>query len=48
MRAGKLQLPVLHEVHTKVNALVARNVPLRRIVLSNGAKSYGFSLGAFK
>src|SRR5258707_2543312 len=28
-------------------ALAARNVPLRRIVLSGGAKSYGFSLGAF-
>jgi len=48
MRAGKLPLPVPHEVHTKVNALAARNVPLRRIVLSGGAKSYGFSLGAFK
>jgi len=48
MRAGKLQLPVPNEVHTKVNALAARNVPLRRIVLSGGAKSYGFSLGAFK
>jgi hypothetical protein len=25
----------------------ARNVPLQRIVLAGGAKSYGFSLGAF-
>src|ERR1700719_3573456 len=30
-----------------LDALAARNVPLRRIVLSGGAKSYGFSLGAF-
>jgi nucleoside-diphosphate-sugar epimerase len=28
-------------------ALAARNVPLQRIVLAGGAKSYGFSLGAF-
>ena len=27
--------------------VAARNVPLRRIVLAGGAKSYGFSLGAF-
>jgi len=31
----------------KLEALAARNVPLRRIVLSGGAQSYGFSLGAF-
>ena len=30
-----------------LEALAARNVPLRRIVLAGGAKSYGFSLGAF-
>src|SRR5258708_664668 len=30
-----------------LDALAARNVPLRRIVLAGGAKSYGFSLGAF-
>src|ERR1700726_3777368 len=30
-----------------LHALAARDVPLRRIVLSGGAKSYGFSLGAF-
>ena len=48
MRAGKLPLPVPHEVHIKVNAHAARNVPLRRIVLSGGAKSYAFNLGAFK
>jgi hypothetical protein len=30
-----------------LEALAARDVPLRRIVLSGGAKSYGFSLGAF-
>jgi nucleoside-diphosphate-sugar epimerase len=29
-----------------LDALAARNVPLRRIVLSGGAKSYGFSLEA--
>src|SRR6202167_1643680 len=28
-------------------ALAARDVPLQRIVLAGGAKSYGFSLGAF-
>jgi nucleoside-diphosphate-sugar epimerase len=28
-------------------ALAARNVPLQRIVLAGGAKSYGFNLGAF-
>src|SRR3984893_3725130 len=30
-----------------LDALAARNVPLQRIVLAGGAKSYGFSLGAF-
>lgn len=30
-----------------LDALATRNVPLRRIVLAGGAKSYGFSLGAF-
>src|SRR6202048_5067437 len=30
-----------------LHALAARNVPLQRIVLAGGAKSYGFSLGAF-
>src|SRR5277367_6167125 len=30
-----------------LDALGARNVPLRRIVLAGGAKSYGFSLGGF-
>jgi len=30
-----------------LEALAARNVPLQRIVLAGGAKSYGFSLGAF-
>jgi nucleoside-diphosphate-sugar epimerase len=30
-----------------LEALEARNVPLKRIVLAGGAKSYGFSLGAF-
>src|SRR5271167_1047900 len=30
-----------------LEALAARSVPLRRIVLAGGAKSYGFSLGAF-
>jgi len=31
-----------------LHALAARNVPLQRIVLAGGAKSYGFSLGALK
>jgi hypothetical protein len=30
-----------------LGALAAGNVPLQRIVLAGGAKSYGFSLGAF-
>src|SRR5258708_3704951 len=30
-----------------LDALSKRNVPLHRIVLAGGAKSYGFSLGAF-
>jgi nucleoside-diphosphate-sugar epimerase len=30
-----------------LDALAARNVPLQRIVLAGGVKSYGFSLGAF-
>src|SRR6202163_4471479 len=30
-----------------LGALAGRNVPLQRIVLAGGAKSYGFSLGAF-
>jgi nucleoside-diphosphate-sugar epimerase len=30
-----------------LDGLAARNVPLQRIVLAGGAKSYGFSLGAF-
>ncbi|GLU55231.1 NAD-dependent dehydratase [Dyadobacter frigoris] len=30
-----------------LDALAARNVPLKRIMLSGGAKSYGFSLGSF-
>jgi nucleoside-diphosphate-sugar epimerase len=30
-----------------LDALAARNLPIRRIVLAGGAKSYGFSLGAF-
>src|SRR6266550_3696560 len=30
-----------------LDALAARNVPLQRIMLAGGAKSYGFSLGAF-
>jgi nucleoside-diphosphate-sugar epimerase len=30
-----------------LDALAARNVPPQRIVLAGGAKSYGFSLGAF-
>jgi nucleoside-diphosphate-sugar epimerase len=30
-----------------LDALAARNVPLQRITHAGGAKSYGFSLGAF-
>src|ERR1700688_4676564 len=30
-----------------LDALAERNVPLQRIVLAGGAKSYGFSLGSF-
>ena len=30
-----------------LEALAARNVPLQRVLLTGGAKSYGFSLGAF-
>src|SRR5258708_19040832 len=30
-----------------LDALAARSVPLQRIMLAGGAKSYGFSLGAF-
>jgi nucleoside-diphosphate-sugar epimerase len=30
-----------------LDALAPRNVPLQRIMLAGGAKSYGFSLGAF-
>jgi len=30
-----------------LDALAARDLPLQRIVLAGGAKSYGFSLGAF-
>src|SRR5258708_17887134 len=30
-----------------LDALAERSVPLQRIVLAGGAKSYGFSLGAF-
>jgi len=30
-----------------LDALAARNVPLQRVVLAGGAKSYGFNLGSF-
>jgi nucleoside-diphosphate-sugar epimerase len=30
-----------------LDALAASNVPVQRVVLAGGAKSYGFSLGAF-
>ena len=30
-----------------LEALAARSVPLQRVLLTGGAKSYGFSLGAF-
>src|SRR5713101_2896940 len=30
-----------------LDALAARNIPLQRVVLTGGAKSYGFSLGSF-
>ena len=30
-----------------LDALAARNVPLQRVILAGGAKSYGFCLGSF-
>jgi nucleoside-diphosphate-sugar epimerase len=39
--------PNARMLRNTLDALAARNVPLRRIVLAGGAKSYGFSLGAF-
>src|SRR5258705_10722509 len=39
--------PNARMLRNTLEALAARNVPLRRIVLAGGAKSYGFSLGAF-
>jgi nucleoside-diphosphate-sugar epimerase len=39
--------PNARMLQNTLDALAARNVPLQRIVLAGGAKSYGFSLGAF-
>jgi len=39
--------PNARMLRNTLDALAARNVPLQRIVLAGGAKSYGFSLGAF-
>jgi nucleoside-diphosphate-sugar epimerase len=39
--------PNARMLRNALDALAARNVPLQRIVLAGGAKSYGFSLGAF-
>jgi nucleoside-diphosphate-sugar epimerase len=39
--------PNARMLRNTLDALAARNVPLRRILLAGGAKSYGFSLGAF-
>jgi len=37
--------PNARMLKTTLDALAARNVPLQRIMLAGGAKSYGFSLG---
>jgi len=39
--------PNARMLRNTLDALAPRNVPLQRIVLAGGAKSYGFSLGAF-
>ncbi len=39
--------PNARMLRNTLDALAARKVPLQRIVLAGGAKSYGFSLGAF-
>jgi nucleoside-diphosphate-sugar epimerase len=39
--------PNARMLRNTLDALAARDVPLQRIVLAGGAKSYGFSLGAF-
>src|ERR1700719_2330008 len=39
--------PNARMLRNALDALAARHVPLQRIVLAGGAKSYGFSLGAF-
>ncbi len=39
--------PNARMLRNTLDALAAREVPLQRIVLAGGAKSYGFSLGAF-
>src|SRR5258707_15721015 len=40
--------PHARMLHNTLDAAASRNVPLQRIMLSGGPKSYGFSLGAFK
>jgi nucleoside-diphosphate-sugar epimerase len=39
--------PNAHMLKNTLDALAARKSPLKRIMLSGGAKSYGFSLGSF-
>src|ERR1700726_5138233 len=39
--------PNARMLRNTLDALAARNVPLQRVVLAGGAKSYGFSLGSF-
>ena len=39
--------PNARMLRNTLHALASRNLPLQRIVLAGGAKSYGFSLGAF-
>jgi nucleoside-diphosphate-sugar epimerase len=53
--AAYVEMPTMAEtvepnakmITNTLDALSARNVPLQRVVLAGGAKSYGFSLGAF-
>ncbi len=46
-KAAKTVEPNARMLKNTLAALAARNAPLQRIVLAGGAKSYGFSLGAF-
>src|ERR1700724_1418959 len=44
---GETVEPNARMLKNTLDALAARSVPLQRILLAGGAKSYGFSLGAF-